>query len=185
MEDEEIIEMFFERKEAAIKEAHSKYGGLCSQISYNILKSAEDAKECVNDTMLRAWETIPPNKPKYLSAYFAKIARNISLDRYRFYRRKKRDSFSCILEESDEIYISKATVEQQVEGKAVAEAVSCFLRELTPKKRKMFLYRYWLCESADVIAAKLNTDKGAVYTALSRIRRDLKVYLQKEGFDVE
>lgn len=185
MEDEEIIEMFFERKESAIKEADAKYGALCNSISYNILKSAEDAKECVNDTMLRAWETIPPNRPKILSAYFAKIARNISLDRYRFFRRKKRDSFSEILEESDEIYISGATVEQQAEGRAVAEAVSCFLRGLAPKKRKMFLCRYWLCESTDSIAAKLNSDKGTVYTALSRIRKDLKEYLKKEGFDVE
>lgn len=185
MEDEEIIEMFFDRKEEAIKAASDKYGALCNTVSYNILRSTEDAKECVNDTMYKAWDTIPPNKPKILSAYLAKIARNIALDRYRFFRRKKRDAFTELLEESEDIYISADTVEQQVDGKTLAETISAFLRKQTSQKRRMFLCRYWLCESTEDISVKFGVNKNAVYTALSRTRTDLKEYLKKEGFYVE
>lgn len=185
MKDEEIIEMFFDRNEEAIKAASDKYGALCNTVSYNILRSSEDAKECVNDALYKAWETIPPNKPKILSAYLAKIARNISLDRYRFFRRKKRDAFTEILEESEDIYISAASVEQQADSKALTEAISCFLRNLPSKKRKMFLCRYWLCESTEEIETKFGVNKNALYTTLSRIRKDLKEYLKKEGFYVD
>lgn len=185
MEDEEIIKMFFDRSEEAIKALHSKYGALCNKVSYNILHSGEDAKECVNDAMYKAWETIPPNKPKSLSAYVAKIARNIALDRYRFSHRKKREGLNEICEETEDIYISADTVAQQAEGKALGEAISKFLREQPEKKRKMFLCRYWLCEDVDIIAEKFSSNKNAVYTALSLIRKDLKEYLKKEGFYVE
>lgn len=185
MEDEEIIKMFFDRKEEAIKAASDKYGALCNTVSYNILRSREDARECVNDALYKAWETIPPNKPKILSAYLAKIARNISLDRYRFFRRKKRDAFTEILEESEDIYISAGTVEQQADGKALTEAISRFLWGLPTKKRKMFLCRYWLCESTEEIEAKFGVNKNALYTALSRIRKELKEYLEKEGFYID
>lgn len=185
MEDEEIIKMFFDRKEEAIKFASNKYGALCSTVSYNILRSSEDAKECVNDAMYKAWETIPPNNPKKLSAYLAKITRNIALDRYRFFHRKKREAFAEILEESEDIYISAASVEQQADSRALSEAISSFLRRLTSKNRKIFLCRYWLCESAEAIAAKFGVKTGAVYTSLSRTRSDLKEFLKKEGFYVE
>lgn len=185
MEDEEIIKMFFDRNEEAIKATHSKYGALCSRVSYNILQSGEDAKECVNDAMYKAWETIPPNKPKSLSAYVAKIARNIALDRYRFSHRKKRDGLNDINEETEDIYINADTVAQQAEGKALGETISRFLRGLSEKKRGMFLCRYWLCEDVESIAVKFGSNKNAVYTALSLIRKDLKEYLKKEGFYVE
>lgn len=185
LEDEEIIKMFFDRSEEAIKAVNSKYGALCNRVSLNILHSSEDAKECVNDTMYKVWETIPPNKPKSLSAYLAKIARNIALDRYRFSHRKKREGFTELFEETEDIYIGADTVAQQAEGKALGEAISRFLRELPEKKRKMFLCRYWLCEDVDIIAEKFGSNKNAVYTALSLIRKDLKEYLKKEGFYVE
>lgn len=185
MEDEKIIELFFNRKEEAIKAVSDKYGALCNTVSYNILQSSEDAKECVNDTMYKAWETIPPTRPKSLSAYLAKIARNIALDRYRFFKRKKRDGFLEILEETEDVYISPASVDQQYDGKALAEAISSFLCNLPEKKRKIFLCRYWLCESAESIAAKTYSNKNAVYTALSRTRTELKDYLKKEGFYVD
>ena len=185
MEDEEIIKMFFDRSEQAIKATQSKYGALCTRISLNILHSGEDAKECVNDTMYKAWETIPPNKPKSLSAYLAKIARNLALDRYRFSHRKKREGLTELFEETEDIYIGADTVAQQAEGKALGEAISRFLRKQPEKKRKMFLFRYWLCEDVDTIAAKLGSNKNAVYTGLSLIRKDLKEFLKKEGFYVE
>lgn len=185
MEDEEIIELFFARNEEAVKAAAEKYGALCRSISLNILRSAEDAKECVNDTMLKAWETIPPNRPKSLSAYLAAIARNIALDRYRFYRRKKRDAFLEILEEASEVFISNALVEQRSEEQALIEAINGFLEKLSSKKRRIFLSRYWLCESISAISEKNCMKPKAVYAALDRTRKELKDYLKKEGFDID
>ena len=184
VEDEEIVAMFFQRSESALKAASQKYGGLCYTVSDNILHNAEDSKECVNDTMLKAWNTIPPQKPKSLSAYLAKIARNLALDKYRFYHRKKRSCFTEILEEAEEVFISEDTVEQEAYRKEIVNAINKFLGRLSDKKRRIFLGRYWFCESVSDLAKKYKSSEGAVAVTLSRIRRELKEYLRKEGFDI-
>ena len=184
VEDEEIVAMFFQRSESALKAVSQKYGGLCYTVSDNILHNAEDSKECVNDTMLKAWNTIPPKKPKSLSAYLAKIARNLALDKYRFYHRKKRSCFTEILEEAEEVFISEDTVEQEAYRKEIVNAINKFLGRLSDKKRRIFLGRYWFCESVSDLAKKYKSSEGAVAVTLSRIRRELKEYLRKEGFDI-
>lgn len=184
MEDKEIVDMFLDRSESAIEAAFRKYGGLCYTVSNNILNSAEDTKECVNDTMLRAWNTIPPQKPKSLSAYLATIARNLALDRYRFYHRKKRDCFSEILEEAEEVFISESLVENEVDKKELINAVNKFLGKLSDKKRRIFLGRYWFCESVGDLAKKYGSNENVISVNLSRTRRELKDYLKKEGFDI-
>lgn len=185
MEDKEIIEMFFDRKEEAISAASEKYGGLCFNIAFNILQDAEDSKECVNDAMFRVWETVPPQKPKKLAAYLSRIARNIALDKYRFSHRKKRDFFAEVLEEAEEMYISPNLVEQETERQEMVKAINGFLRSISPKKRRMFLGRYWLCETIKELAAKFGASENTVSVTLSRIRRELMEYLKKEGYDVE
>lgn len=184
MEDGKIIAMFFERNESALKAVFQKYGGLCYTVSDNILHNAEDSKECVNDTMLKAWNTIPPQKPKSLSAYLAKIARNLALDKYRFYHRKKRSCFTEILEEVEEIFISEDSVEQEAYRKEIVNAINKFLGKLSDKKRRIFLGRYWFCESVSDLAKKYKSSENAVSVTLSRTRRELKDYLRKEGFDI-
>lgn len=184
MEDGEIIAMFFERNESAIKASSQKYGGLCYTVSDNILHNAEDSKECVNDTMLKAWNTIPPQNPKSLSAYLAKITRNLALDRYRFYHRKKRDCFSEILEEAEDVFISEDSVEQETYRKEIVNAINKFLGKLPDKKRRIFLGRYWFCESVSDLAEKYGSSENVISVTLSRTRKELKNYLKKEGFDI-
>ena len=185
MEDKEIIEMFFARKEEAISAASEKYGGLCHSIAFNILQNTEDSKECVNDTMFKAWETIPPQKPKIFAAYLSRIVRNIALDKYRFSHRKKRDYFAEVLEEAEEMYISPNLVEQETERQEMIKAINGFLHGISQKKRRMFLGRYWLCETVSELAAKFGTNENTVSGTLSRTRRELMEYLKKEGYDVE
>lgn len=185
MEDKEIVKRFFDRSESAIEAAYRKYGGLCYTVSNNILNSSEDSKECVNDTMLRAWNTIPPQKPKSLSAYLAKIARNLALDRYRFCHRKKRDCFSEVLEEAEDVFISEDMVERETDKKELMNAVNSFLERLSDKKRRIFLGRYWFCESVGDLAKKYGSNENVISVNLSRTRRALKEYLKKEGFDIE
>ncbi len=185
MEDCEIVEMFFNRKEEAISAASEKYGGLCLNIAYNILQSSEDSKECVNDTMFKAWESIPPQKPKLLGAYLSKIVRNFALDRYRFNHRKKRDCFEEILEEAEEMFIGENSVAGELERAEMTKAINGFLHSISQKKRRMFLGRYWLCETVGELAAKFNTNENTVSATLSRTRRELMEYLKKEGFEVE
>lgn len=184
MEDREIIAMFFNRSETAIEKASQKYGGLCYTVSNNILNNSEDAKECVNDTMLKAWNTIPPQKPKCLSAYLAKIARNLALDRYRFYHRKKRDCFTEILEEAEDVFISEDLAEQEACRKELVNAINKFLGKLSDKKRRIFLGRYWFCESVGDLAKKYGSSENVISVTLSRTRKELKDYLKKEGFDI-
>ncbi|MBD5081149.1 MAG: sigma-70 family RNA polymerase sigma factor [Ruminococcaceae bacterium] len=184
-EDQEIVNKFLDRSESAIEFAYRKYGGLCYTVSNNILNSAEDSKECVNDTMLRAWNTIPPQKPNSLSAYLAKIARNLALDRYRFYHRKKRDCFSEVLEEAEDVFISDDMVERETDKKELMNAVNSFLEKLSDKKRRIFLGRYWFCESVGDLAKRYGSSENVISVNLSRTRRALKEYLKKEGFDIE
>lgn len=185
LEDKEITEMFLARKEEAISAATEKYGGLCLNIAFNILQNREDSKECVNDAMFKVWETVPPQKPQKLAAYLSKIVRNIALDKYRFTHRKKRGCFAEVLEEAEEMYISPNLVEQETERKEMVKAINAFLYSLSPKKRSMFLGRYFLCETLEELSAKFGTNQNTISATLSRTRRELMEYLKKEGYDVE
>lgn len=185
MEDTEIIGMFWQRQQAAINAVSEKYGKLCDSVAYNILRNKEDAKECVNDTFLRAWNTIPPEKPKALAAYLAKISRNLALDKYRFDHRKKRGVLTNIGEEAEELFISEDIAQDQAERKELVEAINSFLKGCTAKKRMIFMRRYWLMDSIKNIAAAMGMNENSVSVSLMRTRKELKAYLEKRGFDVD
>lgn len=185
MEDTEIIGMFWGRNQEAISAASKKYGKLCNSVAFNILKNQEDAKECVNDTFLRAWNTIPPEKPKTLAAYLAKISRNLALDKYRFDHRKKRGVMTNIGEEAEEIFISGDIAQDQAERRELVEAINSFLKDCAPKKRMIFMRRYWLMDSIKNIAAAFGMEENSVSVSLMRTRKELRAYLEKRGFDVD
>ncbi len=182
MEDAEIIDLFWQRKQEAINMAEKKYGKLCGNVAYNILKNKEDSGECVNDTFLRAWNTIPPQKPKSLAAYLAKIARNLALDKYRFDRRKKRRVLTNIGEEAEELFISEDIAQDEAERKELVEAINDFLKGCAAKKRMIFMKRYWLLESVKDIAADFGMGENSVSVSLMRTRKELKAYLEKRGY---
>ena len=183
MEDEHIIDLYWDRNQNAINETAVKYGSYLHRISWNILRSHDDAEECVNDTYLRTWNAIPPDRPTAFQAWLGRITRNLSLDRWKRSRTAKRggDSTEMLLGELDDCVPASCSTEQHLEDQAVADLISTFLRTLTTEQQLMFLGRYWYGESVADIAARLHCGEGKVKSTLFRTRKALKNYLEKEG----
>lgn len=181
IEDNKIIDLFFNRSEQAIQELDSKYGKICYNISYNILNSRQDAEECVNDAYLVAWNTIPPAKPNPLLSYIAKVVRNISL---KFYWRKKaakRNSvYTVALEEIEACITDRRTVETEVEAMELARTIENFLDTLTVKERVIFVSRYAYLDTYADIAKRVGISVKNVSVRLTLIRQKLKEYLMKQ-----
>lgn len=186
MEDRQIIELYNERSEAAISETADKYGKYCHYIAYNILYNEQDSEECVNDTWFRAWNTIPPQQPNKLSAFLGKITRNLALDRYKYYNRKKRGNGQTAqaLEELSECLSVGNSTEQEVEVRQLAEALNTFLRSLPSDKRRILVRRYWYLSPVKEIAMDFGMSESGVKTILHRTRIKLKHFLEKEGIVV-
>lgn len=185
MSDAEIISLFQARDETAISAASRKFGNYCGTVINNILKNPEDAEECLNDTWMRAWETIPPHEPRNLAAYLATLAKNISLNRYKDNHAKKRGSgeIPLVLEELAECCTRNSDVEKEYEHKLLVEAINDFLRTLPKDKRDIFVLRYWFCLSTKEITKKVGAlNRSSVSVTLLRTRKALAAYLKKKGF---
>ncbi len=187
MEDERIIELFFERSENAIAELDGKYGKLCHQVSYHILHNTEDASECVNDAYYGIWNKIPPQRPKPLRAYLLKIVKNLSLKRLHYHQAQKRGGvweYELSIEELEECVTDGNTVESEIELKALTEAIEVFLREIKYEDRTMFVKRYWLLCPVKDIAVEYGVSERNAAMRLSRIRKKLKKFLGERGIVV-
>lgn len=178
MEDKEIIELYFARSEEAIGETARKYGAYCRTIAGRILPNAADAEECVSDTWLRAWNAIPPNRPERLGAFLGRITRNLSLDRLRAEKRQ------CpIREELGECLTQGDPTGAMVDRVVLTAVLDRFLAGLPPKKRKLFLGRYWYFATVEELARDLGMSESSVKMTLLRLRRELKKLLQQEGIE--
>lgn len=186
MQDEQIVQLYWDRNEQAIPETDTKYGKYCTAIADNILGSREDAQECVNDTYLNAWNTMPPHRPKILSTFLGKIVRNLSFNRYKHSRAQKRGGgeTALVLDELCDIVSDKENVEEAFSHKELAEAISKFLSELSQEKRYTFLRRYWYTDSVKDIAEKCGRSENSVSVELNRTRKKLCDYLKERGFDL-
>ncbi|MBQ4105567.1 MAG: sigma-70 family RNA polymerase sigma factor [Clostridia bacterium] len=183
MEDSKIIDLFWQRDERAIAEIKKKYGNYCYTISHRILKSAEDAEECLNDTYLRAWNTMPPKYPQVLSGYLAMIIRNLSIDKYR-----KKASFTrgagqteIPLSEIEMCIPAQMSIDDEMDAQTLAKIISAFLREINDADRDIFVYRYWYLASVKEISEKYGFSQSKVKTSLHRTRNKLRQRLEKEG----
>ncbi len=183
MEDSQIVDLYWERNEQAIRAAASKYGGYCYSIAYNILRSREDADESVNDTYLGAWNAMPPHRPNCLRTFLGKITRRVSLKKWRDEHRDKRggDEVSLALEELSECIPSNASVEESVIAGELSARINRFVGTLAPTERQVFLCRYWYLDSIDKISADLCFGKSKVKSMLRRTRARLRADLEKEG----
>lgn len=183
MEDQQIIELYHERSETAISETAKKYGKYCYTIAYHILYNEQDSEECVNDTYLRAWKTIPPQYPNKMSAFLGKITRNLAFNQYRYYIRQKRGAgqVPMALEELQECIPISGSVEQTIEEKYLIEILNRFLYDLSKEKRMIFLRRYWYLSSIQEIAGDYEMSESKVKMTLLRVRKKLKQVLEKEG----
>lgn len=183
MEDCDIIELYWQRDQGAIQATSDKYGGYLWNITWNILHCRGDAEECVNDTYLRTWNAIPPARPSAFRAWLGRIARNLSLDRWKQLRAQKRggDTMEMLLGELDNCIPAPHGMEKTLEDQETAALISTFLRGLPRESRIMFLRRYWYGQDLEAIAAGLGCGQGKVKSSLFRTRKALRAYLEKEG----
>ncbi len=184
LEDQQIIELFFAREEQAITELAAKYGSICLSIAKNILKSEPDAEECVNDTYLAVWNTVPPQKPNPLRTYVFRILRNISIAKYHTNTASKRNSQYDVALEELENCLCGISVEQEIAADELTRQIDRFLDSQGYENRMMFVRRYWYSDSIGEIAVRFGTNQNAVSVRLSRMREKLKKHLRKEGFEV-
>ncbi len=184
MEDNAIIELYFARDPMALLETQEKYGPYCKSISMGILQSPEDAQECVNDTLLRAWDSIPPTRPKVFSAFLGRITRNLSIQRWRNLHAQKRGGgeTAIALEELGECVSGGSDPAKSVEEHVLREAIGQFLSSLKKQDREIFLARYWYFASVREIAQKFGYSEPKVKTSLHRTRNKLRVFLEQEDF---
>ena len=183
MDDNKIIELYWNRSEKAISETAIKYGGYCYTIAYNILSNSEDSEESVNDTWLAAWNTMPPKRPKLLAAFLGKMTRYISLDRWKNRIAAKRGGgeVPLALEELEECISGENSVEKEYLKKEFAMTMNRFMENLPETERKVFLCRYWYLDSIEDIAKRFSFSESKVASMLHRTRGKLRKMLEQEG----
>lgn len=186
MEDKKIVDLYWERSEAAISETQKRYGRYCHYIAYNILFSHEDAEECVNDTYIKAWKAMPPHRPERLSTFLGKITRNTALDRYLRETAKKRTDgrTEIVLDELAQCVPDAKASRCMADELALREAINGFLKSLPAQKRIIFMRRYWYLSSIREIAEDYGLKESNVKVTLLRTRNRFKAYLEKEGIEL-
>ena len=183
MEDSTIIDLFWQRDQAAIEETDRKYGNTCRAIANGILSSREDAEECVDDTYMAVWDSIPPQRPEHLSAFLYRIVRNLSFNRLkeRYTQKRGGRELDAVLDELEDCVASDYSVERAFETKELVREINGFLFSLSKDDRLIFSYRYWLMLPTAEIAQRLGFRESKVRTSLSRSRKRLRNHLIKEG----
>ena len=183
MEDITIIELYHKRDERAIRESNRKYGNDCFRLANRILSSDEDSEECVADTWLHAWNSMPPQRPNSLKLFLLRITRNLSFDRYKARGREKRGGgeMTLVLDEMKEFVADVRDVETEYEQKELMRALHRFLYEQPKREADIFICRYYFAKSTKEIAKKYGLKENHVLVILSRIRKALKKFLEMEG----
>jgi len=183
VEDKQIIELFCNRQENALQKTEEKYGKFCLNIANNILRNREDSEECVNDTWMRAWQSIPPTIPECLRIFLGKITRNLAFDKYRANHSAKRGGgeIDLVLEELEEVVAGRDSVEIQLEEKMLTEEINTYLYKLPERECNVFVRRYFFSETTAQIAKRYDLKESNVLVILSRTRKKLQAYLVQEG----
>ncbi len=186
MTDKNIVEMYFSRSEAAIAESERVYGRYFYGIARGILKNDQDTREVLNDTYLKAWNSIPPEKPQSLKAYLGRIVRRLALDRLEKYRAQKRDGgqYEAVLEELLDFSTDTQSDDNVAEAVALKISLNAFVGALPDEQRRVFIRRYWYLEEISAIASDLSMSESKVKSMLARIRKKLKEHLNRGGFYV-
>lgn len=186
MEDAEIVALYWARNEDAITQTKAKYGAYLNRVAYNILSDLEDSQECVSDTLLAAWRSMPDNRPKNLRTYLGKITRQVSIDLYRRRNRMKRyaSEYAISLEELGDSFTDGRTPEDELNARLLTETVNRFLRTLPDEARNTFIGRYYFFDSLQEVARYCGMSESKCKSLLYRTRQSLKSYLQREGFDL-
>lgn len=184
MEDERIIELYFQRNEEAIRQTEAAHGHKLYKLAYGILNSQEDSEESVSDTYLKAWESIPPTRPTYFYAYLAKICRFLCFGKLDWKNAAKRKAEVVELTAEMELCIPDLSRERQLEAKELGRLLNEFLGQLDEESRNIFMRRYWFSDSVEEIAQRFRFSQSKVKTRLFRARNQLRSFLEKEGYQV-
>lgn len=184
MDDNIIVDLYFQRSEKAIIETATKYGNYCYSIAYNILSSNEDAEESMNDTYNDAWNSIPPHRPSILATFLGKITRRISIDRWRKRNAEKRGGgeIPLVLDELQDCIANVTSVEEEYEKQHLSDVINTFVKSLPETEQKVFLCRYWYVDSISSISKQFGFSESKVKSMLLRTREKLRLVLIKEGF---
>ena len=181
MEDSRIVELYWKRSEQAIAESERKYGKYCYAVAHGILRNREDSEECVNDTWLCAWNSMPPANPPILRTYLGRITRNFAINRYKAQHRQKRGGHTVeAIAELGDIASPETEVQAQMDKQEFARVFNAFLYSLPERDCNVFLRRYFYAESAQEIAKRYGIKQDNVLKILSRTRLKLKEYLKEE-----
>lgn len=186
MNDEEIIALYFARDEEALTQTDKKYGAYCYTLANRILNSPPDAEETVSDTYLKAWENIPPTRPKVLRLFLAKITRNLAFSRWRTETAQKRGGgeMPLVLDELGECIGTEGDLEAELNVKELTRIIAAFLDTQPQQEQNVFLRRYFFLEDTWEIGSRYQMKPATVLQSLSRTRKKLKKYLIQEGYTV-
>ena len=184
LHDEEIIELYFDRDERAISETDRKYGSYLCTLGMNILDNKQDTEECVNDTYIRTWDSIPPNHPQIFKAFLSKIMRNISLDKLSYYKAQRRVPQNVIDSLSDYANVSAPTDDKDYESYLIGRVVNNYLKSASDRKVYIFMSKYFFFMKSADIAKKLGCSRSSLERELSEIRDELKCALLDEGITI-
>lgn len=184
MKDYEIVDLYWQRNEDAIKETSAKYGTFLSKIAFNVLSDFEDSQECVNDTYLAAWNSMPEHRPSVLSTYLSKITRQLAIDVFRKRSSLKRyaSEYAFSLSELEDCFADDQTPEQILDAKLLDEKINTFLRTLPEDVRQVFIGRYYFFDSVKTVASYCGISEANAKSILFRTRKKLREYLIKEGY---
>ena len=186
MEDTRIIELYFERSEQAIIETAHKYGSYCRCIANNILHNKQEVEECLDDTYMQAWDSIPPHIPTRMKTYLGKITRNLAINRYLYNNAAKRklNETYVIIEELNKCIPPNNHTERIVDDCLIKEILNSFLEALPIEQRKIFVRRYWYMDSVTEIARANGVGVSKVKMILHRTKKKLKQMLEEEGVSI-
>jgi len=180
--DTAIIELYWQRNEQAIQATDRKYGAYLYRIACNILRDRLDCEECVNDTYLTTWNKIPPERPNALQLFLTKIARDLSIDRYRKNKAARRVPSELIVsldEMENSLPYDDSASEEAL--RRLVELINRYLQEMSKEDAFIFVCRYYYADSVEYIAQLLKVSKPTVYRSLARLREGLRVFLEQEG----
>lgn len=186
MDDNKIIDLYFDRNQLAIGATENKYSAYCKQICMNILHDEQDTEEILSDTYLKLWNTIPPQRPQSLMAYIAKIARNLSINKFKSQNAQKRSNGESPLsyDELDICTPSGIRVENEAEMKLLSKHISDFLYTQKEDARNIFIRKYFYCDSIEDISERFSFSISKIKSTLMRTREKLRIYLEKEGYHI-
>jgi len=183
MEDQTILDLYFDRHELALIKSEEKYGKRMYKTANNILNNDGDAKECVNDTLLASWKAIPPERPKFLGAFLSKITRNLAINKWKADRTQKRggNETDLLLDELQDCIPTTHSLETTYESGLIVSTINAYLAGIEQETRIMFTLRYFHGESINEISQRFETSENNVKSKLFRLRKKLGAHLEKEG----